>query len=255
MEGVPGFVGGFDFGPIRASGGSSWSCFHPRDILWGDFINPCMRRVCRFLAFFCLQIPFLFHSYPLLSPLLLVKMNLKRKRTGLARPSCERRSERHLQPDSKIKIKMNLKPRWLLARGGGNVYGPICRRFNRMGPALWQEPPVPLPSIWGRGSDFKLFPAVPLFAPLFALEPGQEGRKGGNGDAAGTRWGLWAQVVPTASNSGCALVEIKEPAWKSGLRGYSCGSQGAARPPVRQASPLLLLSQSPSFINNQRYPQ
>lgn len=95
------------------------------------------------------QIPFLFHPYPLFSPLLLVKKNLKRKGTGLARPSCERRSERHLQPDSKIKIKMNLKPRWLLARGGGNVYGPICRRFNRMGPALWQEPPVPLPSIWG----------------------------------------------------------------------------------------------------------
>lgn len=221
----------------------------------GGLHKPVYETCVQVSCLFCLQIPFLFHSYPLLSPLLLVKMNLKRKGTGLARPSCERRSERHLQPDSKIKIKMNLKPRWLLARGGGNVYGPICRRFNRMGPALWQEPPVPLPSIWGQGSDFKLFPAVSLFAPLFALEPGQEGRKGGNGDAAGTQWGLWAQVVPTASNSGCALVEIKEPARKSGLWGYSCGSQGAARPPVRRASPPLLLSQSPSFINDQRYPQ
>lgn len=98
---------------------------------------------------FCLQILFSFHPSPLVSPLLLVEMNLKRKGTGLACPSCKRQSERHLQPDSKIKIKMNLKPRWLLARGGGNVYGPICQRFNRMGPALWQEPPVPLPSIWG----------------------------------------------------------------------------------------------------------
>ena len=178
-------------------------------------------------------------------------MNLKRKGTGLARPSCERRSERHLQPDSKIKIKMNLKPRWLLARGGGNVYGPICRRFNRMGPALWQEPPVPLPSIWGRGSDFKLFPAVLLFAPLFALGLGQEGRKGGDGDAAGTRRGPWAQVASTALNSGCTVAEMTEPARKSGLQGYLCGSRRAAWPPAQRASPPLSLSQSPGFINDQ----
>lgn len=130
----------------------------------------------------CLQIPFSLHPSPLLSPQLLVKTNLKRKGTGPARPSCERRSERHLRPDSKIKIKMNLKPRWLLVRGGGSVYGPICRRFNRMGPALWQGPLVPLPSIWGPGCDLRLFPAV----PLFALGPGQAGGKGGDGDATGT---------------------------------------------------------------------
>lgn len=56
---------------------------------------------------------------------------------------------------------------------------------------------------------------VPLFAPLFALGPGQEGRKGGDGGAAGTQWDLWAQVVPTASNSGCVVVEIPQPARKS----------------------------------------
>lgn len=65
---------------------------------------------------------------------------------------------------------MDLKPRWLLARGGESVYGPICRRFNRMGPALWQEPPVLLPSIWGQGPDFKLFPVVPLFVPGLGQE-------------------------------------------------------------------------------------
>lgn len=164
----------------------------------------------------CLQIPVSFHPFPLLLPQLLVKTNLRRKGTSPARPSCERRSERHLRPDSKIKIKMNLKPRWLLARGGGSVYGPICRRFNRMGPALWQGPPVPLPSIWGPGSDLKLFPAVPLFALRFAPGPGQAGRKGGDGDATGTCG--HRSLEATTSSCRCA-AEVAEPAW-----GCLCGS-------------------------------
>jgi len=50
---------------------------------------------------------------------------------------------------------------------------------------------VLLPSIWGRGSDFKLFLVIPLFAP----EPGQEGREGGDSDASGTLW--------TSMGTGC----------------------------------------------------
>lgn len=102
----------------------------------------------------CWQIPFGFHPPPLLSPLLLGKVKLGTKHAAPAHRSCEGWSKRHLQPDREI--KMNLKPRWLLERGGGNVYGPICRRRSTMGPASWQEPPVPLPSIWGSGSGFRL---------------------------------------------------------------------------------------------------
>lgn len=75
----------------------------------------------------------------------------------------------------------------------------------------------------------------------------KEGRKGRDGGAAGTWWDPWAQVAPTVSNSGCVVVEVMEPAWKIGLRGYLCGSRGAAWLPAQRTS----LSQSPGFINDQ----
>lgn len=64
--------------------------------------------------------------------------------------------------------------RWLLARGEGNVYDPICWRFNRMELPLWRQSPLGLPSIWGAISYFKMFPPSTLLSPLLR---GAGGRK------------------------------------------------------------------------------
>lgn len=101
-------------------------------------------------------------------------MNLNRKCTCLAQPRCEQDlSERYLQPDRKIKIKMGLNL-WQLARGEGNVYDPICWRFNRLKRALWRQSPLWLPSIWGLISYFKMFSQDTMLSPL---SRGEGGRK------------------------------------------------------------------------------
>ena len=74
----------------------------PASIPWtphGGLHKPMYETGVGFFPF-RLQIPFSFRPFLLLSPLLLVPTNLKRKGAGLARPSCERQSKRHLQPDS-----------------------------------------------------------------------------------------------------------------------------------------------------------